>query len=109
LVRSVESRGGLRRRVELGGDRAVVGGWVAVALVGGVADGAFADVVGGDLPEPAQQGVGHEDVVDELAAALVGPLLLGGDFQAEVPQPHPVALVGVVEPAGADLRAARPS
>jgi hypothetical protein len=48
-----------------------------------------------------------EDVVDQLAAAAVDPgiALWFRDSRGEVPQSLPVALIGLVEAAGADLGA----
>ena len=61
--------------------------------------------------QPGEQGVADQDVVDQFGLALEDPgvAVLCRDLRGEVPQPDGVALVGVVEPAGAVLasRAAR--
>ena len=71
------------------------------------ADAGHVERHGGGVVEVADHGVGDQDVVDEFVAALVdaGVVVRRGHLVADIPEPLRVAVVGVVEPAGADLRA----
>jgi hypothetical protein len=57
------------------------------------------------LSDLSDQGVADEDVVDQfLASPIDAAEALGfGDAWGQIPQPLPVAVVGLVEAAGADL------
>ena len=79
-----------------------------LAVMDGI--GPAASVVTAPSRDQADQGVADQDVIDQLAAALelAGEPLRLGDPGGEVPQPLPVALVGLIEPACADLRSGRP-
>lgn len=59
--------------------------------------------------ERVEQGTAHEDVVDELAAAVVDAAvrLVGRQQRRQVPQAELVTPVRAAEPAGPDLRAGR--
>ena len=64
--------------------------------------GVGGDVVLGDLSDKHMT---DEDVVDQFLASSVDSAesLLGRDAWGQIPQPLPVAVVGLVEAAGADL------
>ena len=57
------------------------------------------------LSDLSDQGVADEDVVDQfLASPIDAAEALGfGDAWGQIPQPPPVAVVGLVEAAGVDL------
>ena len=57
------------------------------------------------LSDLSDQGVADEDVVDQfLAAPIDAAEALGfGNAWGQIPQPLPVAVVGLVEAAGVDL------
>ena len=90
--------------------RGVVGGRGVPAGVRVDADAGQAGHVGVDRGECAEQGVADQDVVDQFLLAFEDPgePLLGWEFRGKGPQPPGVALVGMVESTGVELRPGRP-
>ncbi len=87
----------LSAELELCHDRPVVGPRFVLPFAGLVRDGRHLDLGRRHRFDALDQRVGHQQVIDQLAAAPVdaGEALLLRDQRGQGPQPLPIALVGL--------------